>query len=190
MHNGHFFFSFVVCFTSQQHACVSQERICSDKLTCCHTEIDFADQTFYLTQPPHSDTGSTSPCADPMTPDARQGSQRSIKFDVTRPEERSSAQTGIERGSAALEADALTTCPARPCMMDRLIVNSRRTSRFHHVLVLTFQRDSRTSCLHHLLILMLDRETVPPSPFSDVGVRCTVQTPSSDIDVRCTDTIY
>ena len=26
------------CFTSQQHASVSQRRICSDKFTCCHTE--------------------------------------------------------------------------------------------------------------------------------------------------------
>ena len=29
----------VGCLTSQQHASVSQGRICSDKLTCCHTEI-------------------------------------------------------------------------------------------------------------------------------------------------------
>ena len=29
----------VGCFTSQQHASVSQGRICSDNVTCCHTEI-------------------------------------------------------------------------------------------------------------------------------------------------------
>ena len=40
----------VGCLTSQQHATVSQGRICSDNFTCCHTEIEVADQTFYLTQ--------------------------------------------------------------------------------------------------------------------------------------------
>ena len=29
---------FVCCLTSQQHASVSQERICIDNRTCCHTE--------------------------------------------------------------------------------------------------------------------------------------------------------
>ena len=42
----------VGCLTSQQHASVSQGRICSDNLTCCHTEIQVADQTFHLTQSP------------------------------------------------------------------------------------------------------------------------------------------
>ena len=36
----------VGCLTSQQHASVSQGRICSDNITCCHTEIEVADQTF------------------------------------------------------------------------------------------------------------------------------------------------
>ena len=61
---------FVGCLTSQQHASVSQGRICSDNLTCCHTEIEVADQTFYLTQSQYTDTGSTSPRADPITPGA------------------------------------------------------------------------------------------------------------------------
>ena len=30
------------CLTSQQHASVSQGRICSDNCTCCHTEIEVA----------------------------------------------------------------------------------------------------------------------------------------------------
>ena len=59
---------FVNCSTSQQHASVSQGRICSDKHACCHTEIEHADQTFYLTQSQYTDTGPTSPSADPMTP--------------------------------------------------------------------------------------------------------------------------
>ena len=39
---------FVGCLTSQQQASVSQGRICSDNLTCCHTEIQVADPTFHL----------------------------------------------------------------------------------------------------------------------------------------------
>ena len=33
----------VGCLTSQQHASVSQGRICSDNFTCCHTETEVAD---------------------------------------------------------------------------------------------------------------------------------------------------
>ena len=69
---------FVGCFTSQQQASVSQGRICSDKFTCCHTEIEVADQTFYLTQSQYTDTGPTSPSDDPITPDAWQGSHWSV----------------------------------------------------------------------------------------------------------------
>ena len=39
----------VGCLASQQQASVSQGRICSDNFTCCHTETEVADQTFYLT---------------------------------------------------------------------------------------------------------------------------------------------
>ena len=64
----------VGCLTSQQHASVSQGRICSGNFTCCHTEIEAADPTFHLTQSQYTDTGPTSPSADPMTPGAWQGS--------------------------------------------------------------------------------------------------------------------
>ena len=64
----------VACLTSQQQASVSQGRICSDNFTCCHTEIEVADPTFYLTQSQYTDTGPTSPRADPITPGAWQGS--------------------------------------------------------------------------------------------------------------------
>ena len=59
---------FVACLTSQQQASVSQERTCSDNFTCCHTEIEVADPTFYLTQSQYTDIGPTSPSADPITP--------------------------------------------------------------------------------------------------------------------------
>ena len=74
---------FVGCLTSQQHASVSQGRICSDIFTCCHTEIEVADQTFHLTQWQYTDTGPTSPNTDPITPGAWQGSHWSANFEVT-----------------------------------------------------------------------------------------------------------
>ena len=73
----------VGCLSSQQHASVSQGWICSDNLTCCHTEIEVADPTFHLTQSQYTDTGPTSPCADPTTPGAWQGSHWSASFQVT-----------------------------------------------------------------------------------------------------------
>ena len=69
--------------TSQQHASVSQGRICSDNFMCCHTEMEVADHTFFLTQSQYTDTGPTSPSADPITPGAWQGSQWSANFSVT-----------------------------------------------------------------------------------------------------------
>ena len=71
------------CLTSQKQASVSQGRICSDNFTCCHTEIEVADQTFHLTQSQYTDTGPTSPSADPITPGAWQGSHWSVNFEIT-----------------------------------------------------------------------------------------------------------
>ena len=71
---------FVGCLTSQQQASVSQGRICSDNCTCCHAEIEVADPTMYLTQSQYTDTGPTSPSADPITPGAWQGSHWSANF--------------------------------------------------------------------------------------------------------------
>ena len=74
---------FVCCLTSQQHASVSQGRICSDNFTCCHTEIEVADPTFYLTQSQYTNTGPTSLSVDPITPGAWQGSHWSANVYVT-----------------------------------------------------------------------------------------------------------
>ena len=60
----------VGCLTSQQHASVSPRRIYTDNFTCCHTEIEVADPTFYLTQSQYTDTGQTRPSADPIMPGA------------------------------------------------------------------------------------------------------------------------
>ena len=65
---------FVGCLMPQQHVSVSQGRICTDNFTCCHTEIEVADKTFHLTQSQYTDTGPTSPSADPIMPGAWQGS--------------------------------------------------------------------------------------------------------------------
>ena len=100
----------VGCLKSQQQASVSQGRICSDNFTCCHTEIEVADQTFYLTQAQYTDTGPTSPSADPITPSALQGSHWSANFsshwyDST--PKKSRRKRDSNPGSSALEADAL-----------------------------------------------------------------------------------
>ena len=71
---------FVGCLTSQQHASVSQRRISSDNCTCCHTEIEVADQIFHLTQSQYTDTGPASPSTDPLTTGAWQGSHWSANF--------------------------------------------------------------------------------------------------------------
>ena len=73
----------VGCLTSHQHASVSQGRICTDNCTCCHTEIEVADQTFYLTQSQYTDTGPTGPSACPIMPGAWQGSHWSANVEVT-----------------------------------------------------------------------------------------------------------
>ena len=102
---------FVGCLTSQQHASVSQGRICSDNFTCCHIETEVADQTFYLTQSLYTDTGLTSPSADPIMTSAWQGSYWSAIFKVT-------CKRDSNPGSSAPEADALTTRPARRSAVD------------------------------------------------------------------------
>ena len=51
---------FVGCLTSQKHASTPQGRICLDNFTRCHTEIEVADPSFYLTQPQYTDTGPLS----------------------------------------------------------------------------------------------------------------------------------
>ena len=103
---------YVACLTSQQHASVSQGRICSDNLTCCHTEMEVADQTFYLTQSQYTNTRPTSPSPDPLTPGAWQGSHWSANFlsnwyDPT--PKKSRRKRDSNPGSSAPEADALTT---------------------------------------------------------------------------------
>ena len=106
----------VGCLTSQPQASVSQGWICSDNLTWCHTEIEVADQTFYLTQSQYTDTGPTSPSADPRTPGAWQGSHWSANFLshwYDSAPKKSWRKLDLNLGPSALEVDALTTRPTR-----------------------------------------------------------------------------
>ena len=104
----------VGCLTSQQHASVSQGWICSDNFTCCNTEMEVADQTFYLTQSQYTDTGPTSPSADSITPGTWQGSHWSATlecqclshwYDLT--PKKSWCRWDSNLGSSTLEEDAL-----------------------------------------------------------------------------------
>ena len=90
---------FIGCLMSQQHASVSQGRVCSDNFTCCHTETEVADQTFYFTQSQYTDARPTRPNADPTTPGAWQGSHWCANFKVTgmtRPGKIPMPQAGIK----------------------------------------------------------------------------------------------
>ena len=111
---------FVGCLTPQQHVCVSQGWICSDSCMCCHTEIEVADQTFYLILSQYADTWPTSLSTDPITPGAWQGSHCSTNVQITGmtwPWKRSTLKAAIKPRFAALEADALTTRPAGWCRL-------------------------------------------------------------------------
>ena len=103
------------CLTSQQRASVCQGRICSDNLTCCHTEIEVANPTFYLTQSQYTDTDPTIPSADPITPGAWQGSHWSANFEVTgmTQPEKIPAQAVFEPEIFRSRGGRLTTWPKR-----------------------------------------------------------------------------
>ena len=70
------------CLRSQQPASVFQGWICSDSCTCCHTGMEIAAQTWYLTQWQCTYTRPASPSIDPLLPGAWQGSHWSTNFQV------------------------------------------------------------------------------------------------------------
>ena len=74
--------------------------------TCCHTEIEAADQTGCLNQSRYTDTGPTSPCADPKTPGGWQVAS-GVPVLTSPVTKRPAAKVGFEPGSAALEEAAL-----------------------------------------------------------------------------------
>ena len=112
-HTSHEVMLFVGCWMSQQQASVSQGQICSDKVTCCHTEIEVADQTFHLTHAQYTDTRSTSPSTDPITPGRVTTGMPISKSLVWLDPKKSLRELDSNSGSSAFEADALTTRPMR-----------------------------------------------------------------------------
>ena len=105
----------VCCLTSQQHASVSQGRICSDKFTCCHTETEVTDQTFYLTQSQYTNSG---PTVSALTLYCQAPGRVATGVPVFSHWYDSTQKNPVARGirnprSHALEADALTTRPTR-----------------------------------------------------------------------------
>ena len=85
--------------------------------TSIRTEIEAANQTFNLAKSQNTDTGPTSPSAEPITLGTWQGSHWSTNFEVTGVTQPGKKNPWRKRetnpGSAALEADALTIRPAR-----------------------------------------------------------------------------
>ena len=61
--------------------CCISGQICSVSFTCCY--IEKLQINFYLIQSQYSDTGSTSPSADPRTPGTWQGSHWSASLCIT-----------------------------------------------------------------------------------------------------------
>ena len=74
---------FIGCLTFRPHARVSQGRICSDKCTCCHTELEVIDTACYLIQSQYTDIRPTSSSADPITPGGWPGNQQCTSRWVT-----------------------------------------------------------------------------------------------------------
>ena len=71
------------CCLSRLYASVFQGPVCSENVTCCHTEIKVADQTFYITQSQYADIRPVNPRADPITPGTWQGRHCSANLKVT-----------------------------------------------------------------------------------------------------------
>ena len=146
-------------------------RICSDNCTRCKTEIEVAEQTVHLTQSQYTDTGPTSPNADPITPGAWQGSRWGCQF-VSHwygsTPEKSLRKWNSNPGSSAVEADALTTRPTRRFVQREGGVLTRYGGRSNnnggiiisnHSASASSRKASRYHCRYYLLgILQLTAE--------------------------------
>ena len=91
-------------------------RICSDNLTCCHTEMEAADQTCHRTQSQYADTKPTSPSANPITgtwPGRVATGVPMFKSLVWLDPEKIPPQAGFEPGIFRSLGGCLTTRPTR-----------------------------------------------------------------------------
>ena len=89
-----------VCVCARARACVCV-CVCTCALacvcTCRHTAKEVADQTCYLTQPQYTDTGPTSPNADPISPGRVATGVPSLKSLVGLDHEKKNKTTGKAR---------------------------------------------------------------------------------------------
>ena len=118
------------CLTSQQQASVSQGQICKDNFTCCHTEIEEADQTFHLTQSQCIDTRPTGPSTDPKMPGTWQGSPLECQclshwYDST--QKKSCRKPDSNPGSFALEVDTSTISGTRQYQLISAVTSYMQT---------------------------------------------------------------
>ena len=132
----------VGCLSSQQHTSVSQGRICTDNFTCCHSETEVADPTFYLTQSQYTDTGPTSPSTDPIMPGAWQGSHWSANFEVT-----GMTRPGKTPAASGIRTPDLPPSRRRPT---RRLVSKRPHSKH-------FADDSKTRLTDYRLLALVTR---------------------------------
>ena len=67
---------------TEQAVCY-QGRTCIEVFTCCHTETEASDQTYYLTQPQYTYARPSGPGTDPVMPAVWQGGHLTTKVQVT-----------------------------------------------------------------------------------------------------------
>ena len=101
---------FVGCLTSQQHASVSQGRVCKDNFYVL-PHWDRSYRSSFPSHPQYTDTGPTSHSTDPITPGVWQGGHWSANFSHWYDPKKSRRMRDSNPESSALEADALTTRP-------------------------------------------------------------------------------
>ena len=138
----------VGCLTSRQHARVSQGRICFDSFTCCHIEIEVADQSFHLTQSQYTDTGPTSPSADPITPGAWQGGHWGVNFYVigmTRP-----GKNPVASGIWSTDLPRLSVSQGRGMLRQFYVLLHRdrscRSNFLPHLVTVYWHRADQSQC--------------------------------------------
>ena len=126
-------------------AIVSQGWNCSDKWMCCHIDIEVADQTFYLTKSQYIDTGqlvSALTLYHQLSGRVATGVPI-FKSLVWLNPERPRRKRELNLGSAALEADALTTLPTRQCKQKNRDASRQRRPSLNCLAGLVIRRSPR-----------------------------------------------
>ena len=146
---------------------------------CCHTEKEVADQTFYLTQSQYTDTGPTSPSADPMMPGTWQGSHQSANFWATGMTQAGTSwrKWELKPRSAAHGVDALTTRPMRRWMLSNQETNAQtpvHSYKQHCTAVSLIPHITQTMILVRLHNTTYNRKCfAKQSPYYEIGTQIT-----------------